>query len=91
MQDKPNYWQRRRGGGTSSRRAAGANAVTLAGHRGNPKRYDSQGRPYGKNKDGVAYTVCPMCSQRLSVRYPNQDFWSCEGCGYKDNEIQALN
>ncbi len=81
-----NYWQRqqqqpgRRGGsGTGLKRRPVADP-----------RVDTLGRPYGKNRDGIPYSVCPYCSKRSMVRYPGQDFWTCESCKYMDNEERAL-
>ena len=60
-------------------------AISRREHHGDP-RFDSHGRPRGENRDGLAYSICPMCSKRSMVRYPGSRRYDCEACGYADSE-----
>ena len=78
---------------TSGRHAGGLRTRTVP--RGQRKsRFDRQGRETGlKNPAGRPYGVCPMCSERSSVRYRLSGVrtWRCESCGYHDDENGPLN
>ena len=78
---------------TAQRRAGGHRGVTVP-RRLRKSSTDRQGRDLGKrNVNGRAYLVCPMCSQRASVkaRISGVQTWKCEDCGYRDDENGPLN
>ena len=55
---------------------------------------DRQGRELGKrDANGRPYLVCPMCSNRASVkaRISGVQTWKCDHCGYRDDEHGPLN
>ncbi len=57
---------------------------------------DRQGRELRlRNPDGLPYGVCPMCSQRSSVKFLRAGVrtWHCEhgNCGYDDDTNGPLN
>jgi ribosomal protein L37AE/L43A len=78
---------------TAQRRDSGHLGVTV------PRRHrksstDRQGRDLSKrNANGRPFMVCPMCSQRASVKYriSGVQTWKCESCNYMDDENGPLN